>query len=1723
MKVSFTSKKITAFLLVACMMLSMLPIYTQAQDVSFGIVEETLDSGLTPDTADTPGNSDTITPQPSPAPPLDILQSDFDISGPDGMVPLAAASGSAQGITGSNTIIITLGAGRFAAAIAISHTYFTLGGTGEQTVQGISRESDKVVRLTLSANIQTQDNLTVTADSAAFEAGTSSFGTLTVYHASHAAGTAAASAGTNDIILTLTNGTLKSTQSETFWTLGGASSDNNSIVSVTYIGQREAKITLQNSINVSDTFTLQVSHYAFVNLATASFLSPLTVAITGGSSETNVCQIGETGYTSLENALAAVGSGQSAAIKLLQNMDYTYQIEINNKIVSFDLNDKILNVITNDNYGLYVTNGGKVYLTDSGTGVGEFNLTGSYGGVGVYGSGSEAFVTNATGERCGVDASAGIVTVYGNATATGANNDDDWGVKAVQGSNVTVYGNATGQDFGISSDRSTVTVYGNATGQGGDNSAGVKAGYESTVTVHQDAAGGRYGVSAEAKCTVTIEGDVLCTGHSYGTVYGVLLNTGTGPTSTLRVKGNVTAAGTNAYGAVAQSSWDGAVAQITIDGSISAAKYIMLGSMERTAESGIDSTVKEGYKEYTDTRNTVWVKDSSSVPVAAHTVTASPAALTPTAGEANTITLIIKDSSGNVDTTFTGTHDVTVSGAQPLPGGTGYGSFYSMAIPAGGTLTTRVIFQNGVATPPLSLFKAGAQTILFSITGVTNPSASANLTVVPRSPSTMTLTQDIAAPSVNGGPFATQPKLELKDSYANLCTNDSTTQVTASKSDSGDWTLTGTTTVRAVNGIVAFTNLGAANAGQIAGAKLTFTSDVSSIGSSESRAVTLPPPETTDGVFELDGVPYPTLETALAAIAANGTGSIYLRDNAAAVTPIVIDGKDVTFLLGMYTLTLDTSADESSGALTVKNGGKADFLGSGKFNITGGLCAVRAEGTGSEATVSYAKTTGDSAYTVQAVEGGSVTVEGNVLCSGNGGYALWAVSRGQITAEGSVTCLGSNSCGVYAAGEGSKAIIRGGVAAKDSTSNGVRANNGGTAEITGDITAGKSGVSTYGIAAPASEVTVYGNVTVNSPESEGASAGGYTHILVTGNVTAKGTDSTGVYSNASTVIIGGKVTSDGIGAAAANSGSIRIDGVLTAAGSYVTVAGTVKGAGEYDITDPDSNYRVYKNDGSIISVKKVAAILSPTVVTGAVTGVTSNAASLSGAVTSDGGGEIMDYGFVWGTTMNPTILNGHKVSGTGSSSGFTANLTGLAAGTTYHVRAYAKNSAGTSYGADISFASRPVTPVSYTVTFNLNGGIRTGGGALVQTIPGGGAAIAPTVTRSGYTFTGWDNAFHHVTSNLTVTASWRYNNSENGSGSGSSSGGSATVTPTPAIPDNMPGQPVTISAASLPITLTQNLLENLVNTNVTRLEINGTPISLYFDLNALKEILNQSSSGITIRIAPVTDLSGKAQAIIGNRPVYRITIHTAVDGRTENISSLGSGTAILSIPYSPDINEAGGYLFGVYVDENGEAILIPGSVYDADSGRLLIPAGHFSVYGVGYMDTKIQYKDITDHPAKESIDYILARGLMTGASKKAFSPERFLTRGVLAAALGKLADIEVTEYTESRFTDVKDGGDISPYIEWAYRKGIMKGFGSRFIPNRVVTHEELARILVSYAKATGFTLPAVHEELLYTDTGRIDDTLFNPKRYTTRAEFAAMLHRYIKLTINAALIETDDE
>jgi uncharacterized protein (TIGR02145 family) len=135
--------------------------------------------------------------------------------------------------------------------------------------------------------------------------------------------------------------------------------------------------------------------------------------------------------------------------------------------------------------------------------------------------------------------------------------------------------------------------------------------------------------------------------------------------------------------------------------------------------------------------------------------------------------------------------------------------------------------------------------------------------------------------------------------------------------------------------------------------------------------------------------------------------------------------------------------------------------------------------------------------------------------------------------------------------------------------------------------------------------------------------------------------------------------------------------------------------------------RIHQNNGTVIqipisTIDSITYINSnpgnlATLTTLAIGNITSNSATSGGSITNDGGSPVTQRGICWATTQNPTTANNTALAGIGDGI-FTVNLTGLAPNATYFVRAYAINTAGTSYGNQLSFNTSqiPINPVTVT-------------------------------------------------------------------------------------------------------------------------------------------------------------------------------------------------------------------------------------------------------------------------------------------------------------------------------------------------------------------------------------------------------------------------------------------
>lgn len=128
----------------------------------------------------------------------------------------------------------------------------------------------------------------------------------------------------------------------------------------------------------------------------------------------------------------------------------------------------------------------------------------------------------------------------------------------------------------------------------------------------------------------------------------------------------------------------------------------------------------------------------------------------------------------------------------------------------------------------------------------------------------------------------------------------------------------------------------------------------------------------------------------------------------------------------------------------------------------------------------------------------------------------------------------------------------------------------------------------------------------------------------------------------------------------------------------------------------------------------------PELVTGEVTNIESTSATCGGNVTDNGGFNVTARGICWNNSPNPTTEDSITIDGSGTGS-FTSSLSGLSPSTTYYVRAYAANEAGTAYGDERNFSTEDVLPDLTTEAINnITDTTATSGGNITDN---GGFAI----------------------------------------------------------------------------------------------------------------------------------------------------------------------------------------------------------------------------------------------------------------------------------------------------------------------------------------------------------------------------------------------------------------
>lgn len=185
-------------------------------------------------------------------------------------------------------------------------------------------------------------------------------------------------------------------------------------------------------------------------------------------------------------------------------------------------------------------------------------------------------------------------------------------------------------------------------------------------------------------------------------------------------------------------------------------------------------------------------------------------------------------------------------------------------------------------------------------------------------------------------------------------------------------------------------------------------------------------------------------------------------------------------------------------------------------------------------------------------------------------------------------------------------------------------------------------------------------------------------------------------------------------------------------------------------------------------------------------------------------------------------------------------------------------------------------------------------------------------------------------------------------------------------------------------------------------------------------------------------------------------------------------------------------------------------------------------------EVKLPFTDVsTSDWFYDDVAFVYKNGLFSGTDSRSFSPNASMTRAMLVTVLYRLEG-EPTVTGRSSFTDVRSGAYYEKAVIWAAANGIVTGTDSTsFSPGAKVTREQLAAILYRYAQYRKLDTDASAKLNSFTDADSVSayasealgwavsEGLINgasgklmPKGDATRAQVAAILHRFVKNVLN---------
>ena len=217
---------------------------------------------------------------------------------------------------------------------------------------------------------------------------------------------------------------------------------------------------------------------------------------------------------------------------------------------------------------------------------------------------------------------------------------------------------------------------------------------------------------------------------------------------------------------------------------------------------------------------------------------------------------------------------------------------------------------------------------------------------------------------------------------------------------------------------------------------------------------------------------------------------------------------------------------------------------------------------------------------------------------------------------------------------------------------------------------------------------------------------------------------------------------------------------------------------------------------------------------------------------------------------------------------------------------------------------------------------------------------------------------------------------------------------------------------------------------------------------------------------------------------YDISVDSAANGTVKASASTSAKDKTVTLTVTPDE----GYVLDTLTvtDKDGKNVELTKKsdteyTFKMPSSKVTVKA----VFKEQSAESALPFTDVSDadwfYPA---VKYVYDNDMMDGVGSSLFAPASQLTRGMIAQVLYNLE--KATGDFNGSFTDVAADEWYADAVNWAAECGIVNGFGDgTFGPEQNITREQMAQILMNYAKYKGYDVTAKGDVSAFTDAAEI--------------------------------------